>query len=183
MQVRAEAPSRSQRGYNLVEVLVAVAVTGVVIISVMTLFFLGQKNVYSGKQMTAANAVATRVLEDFSMMAAYDVISNFGLTDSTTRSTNVVAGTSYPLSVLRASDGTINSTTDPGGYMARWAALVPATTFNSGRLSIIITPASPVDSTKPITTAQVLRVRGVVEWRENRRRRTVVFDSSKAQRP
>lgn len=174
---------RAESGYNLVETLVALAMTGVVVLSIMTLFFMGQKNVYSGKQMSAANAVATRVLEDLSLMSSLDLQSNFGLDDTTTLATNVVAGTSYTGSVLRATDGTINSTTDPSGYLARWQALVPSSTFLNGRVALILTPADPVDTDDPVTTAQVIRVRGVVEWNEGRRRRFITFDASKLQRP
>ncbi len=176
---------RAQAGYNLVEVLVALAMTGVVILSVMTLFALGQRNVYSGRQMTAANAVATRVLEDLSLMAAYDLLTNFGLNDTTTFSTNTVAGTTFAGSVLRATDGTIDATTDPGGYLARWQPLVTGVPFvnTNCRVVLVITPANPIDALEPVTTAQVVRVRGYVEWREGRRNRSIAFDSTKLQRP
>lgn len=184
MRIRTRRASRrGQAGYNLVETLVAVAMTGVVILSIMTLFFLGRRNVYSGKQMTAANAVATRVLEDLSLMSATDILSNFGITDATTLSSNTVAGTAYAGSVLRATNGTINSTTDAGGYLARWLTLVPSSTFANGRVSLVITPANPVDSDDPVSTAQVVRVRGFVQWAEGARTRYVTFESSRLQRP
>lgn len=174
---------RREAGYNLVETLIAVAMTGVVILSIMTLFFLGRRNVYSGKQMTAANAVATRVLEDLSLMTATDVLSNFGVTDASTLEANTVAGIVYAGSVLRATDGTISSATDPEGYLARWLALVPASTFANGRVTLVITPANPVTVATPVSTAQVVRVRGFVQWSEGPRNRSVTFESSRLQRP
>ena len=123
----------SAAGYSLIEVLVATALTGTVILSIMTLFFLARRNVYSGKQMSAANAVATRVLEDISLMTATDVLSNFNVTNSTTRATNTVGGISYPASVLRDTNGTIDATTDTSGYLARWKALRTGATFEGAR--------------------------------------------------
>ena len=174
---------RSEAGFNLIEVLVAVAITGVVILSIMTLFFLGRRNVYSGKQTTKANSVATRVLEDLSSMSAADVVSNFGIDDDTTLADRTILGTAFPQSVLRDTSGTIDNTTDPSGYLARWQTLLPATEFRGGKIQLIITPANPTDNTSPVSTAQVVRVRGIVYWTEGHRDRTVVFDSSKLYRP
>lgn len=182
-RTRKTSARGGEAGYNLVETLVAVAMTGVVILSIMTLFFLGRRNVYSGKQMSAANAVATRVLEDLSLMSAQDIRSNFGLDDTTTLAANAVAGTSYAGSVLRATNGTIDSTTDAGGYLARWLTLVPGSAFANGRVTLVITPANAVDAALPVSTAQVIRIRGFVQWSEGARTRSVPFEASKLQRP
>jgi type II secretory pathway pseudopilin PulG len=171
-------------GYSLVEVLVAVAMMGVVLLSIVTLFFAGRRNVYNGKQMSAANAVATRVLEDLSLMSATDIITDFGLTDTTTLASNSVGGVSYAGSVLRDTKGTVNGTTDPSGYLGRWQALVNSQSqFKNGRVVLVITPAQPILNTSPVITAQVVRLRGIVEWQEGVRRRSVTFDASKLQRP
>jgi prepilin-type N-terminal cleavage/methylation domain-containing protein len=174
---------RNQAGFNLIEVLVAVAITGVVILSIMTLFFMGRRNVYSGKQTSKANAVATRVLEDLALMSAADVLSNFNIDDDTSLADRTILGTSFPDSVLRDTSGTVDSTTDPSGYLARWKDLLPTTDFRGGKLQLVITPANPTDSDNPVSTAQVVRVRGIVYWTEGHRDRTVVFDSSKLYRP
>jgi prepilin-type N-terminal cleavage/methylation domain-containing protein len=174
---------RKQRGYNLVEVLIATAILGILLLSIVTLFFIGRRNVYSGKQLTAANAVATRVLEDLALMSAPDVVLNFGLNDQTSMSNHTVAGVDYPNSILLDTNGTINSTTDPSGYLGRWKTLVTGTAFNRGRLFLIVTPRSPAVNARPITTAQVVRLRGVVQWNESVRTRSITFDTSKLQRP
>jgi len=172
-------------GYSLVEVLVAVAMMGVVLLSIVTLFFAGRRNVYNGKQMSAANAVATRVLEDLSLMSAIDILDNFNVNDNTTLSANSVGGVSYPGSVLRDTKGTVSTATDPAGYLARWQALVNNndTQFKDGRVVLVITPVQPIDNDQPVYTAQIVRLRGIVEWKEGVRRRSVVFDASKLQRP
>ena len=174
---------RPEKGYSLVEVLIAATITGVVIMSIFTVITLAQRNVKSGKQMTAANAVATRVLEDLSLMSATDVVLNFGLDNATTLSSNTVNGVAYPGSVLRDTDATINATVDPSGYLSRWQGLVGQATFRKGRVLLVITPANPRVNGEPVTTAQVIRVRGFVEWSEGIRRRRISFESSKLQRP
>lgn len=186
MQQQTKA-RRHDSGFNLVETLLAMAILGVILMSVVTLFFIGRRNVYSGKQMSAANAVATRVLEDLSLMSATDVLDSFRL-PTATMTDNTVASVSYPGSILRDTNGTIDAATnDAAGYLSRWHDLVDDTTeLPNGRVVLIVTPQQPTDNSsmaQRISTAQVLRIRGVVEWTEGIRRRTVTFDSSKLQRP
>ena len=50
---------KRQSGYSLVEVLVAIAITAVVLLTVITLFYMGRRNVYSGKQTTQAVSIGT----------------------------------------------------------------------------------------------------------------------------
>src|SRR5205814_7409807 len=72
-----------QHGYSLIEVLIAMAITSVVLLTVVTLFYMGRRNVYSGKQMTYAVSVGTRMLEDLSAQTSSDVLSSFNVTDAT----------------------------------------------------------------------------------------------------
>jgi prepilin-type N-terminal cleavage/methylation domain-containing protein len=186
MQQQTKA-RRHDSGFNLIETLLAMAILGVILMSVVTLFFIGRRNVYSGKQMSAANAVATRVLEDLSLMSATDVLDAFRLQAASLTSNNV-ANVSYANSILRDSNGTIDAATnDAAGYLTRWHDLVDtANELPNGRVVLIITPTQPTNSSTMalrITTAQVIRIRGVVEWSEGLRRRNVTFDSSKLQRP
>lgn len=187
MKTEPVIKSRSlQAGYNLIEVLVAVAITGVVIMSIFTVITLARRNVYSGKQLSAGNAVATRVLEDLSMMSATDIVLNFNLpTNSSSYTANTVDSVSYPGSTLRDTSGTINTTNDPSGYLARWKTLLGTgdAQFFNPRVVLVITPASSTNNSDYAATAQVIRVRGFVEWSEGIRRRNVSFESSKLQRP
>lgn len=178
---------RSESGYNLVETLIATAILGVILMSILTLFFIGRRNVYSGKQMSAANAVATRVLEDLALMSGSEVIDNFRLTNDTL-SMHTYNEVDYASSVIRDTATPISSTTnDGGGYLQRWHDLLDEMDdLNDGRVFLIITPSQPLDNTSAATrirTAQVVRIRGFVEWKEGIRKRHVLFDSSKLQRP
>lgn len=173
---------RAERGYNLIEVLIAMALLGTVIMAISTLFYMGRRNVYSGKQMTKVSAVGTRVLEDLSAMSGDDVLTNFNIDSTTTLASNTVAGVTYPNSVVRKTS-TFATADDPSGYLARWVALLGSSEMSNGVVTLVITPANPSIVAQPIDSAQTVRVRAVVEWREGRRRRSAVYDASKIRRP
>lgn len=166
---------KSERGYNLVEVLVAMAILSSVLLSIITLFFFGRRNVYSGKQMTLANAVATRVSEDLIPLSRNTLYSAFAVTDATTLSDPTVAGKSYD-DVYVVS--TANVATDPQGYLGRWKTLMQEKHFQDGRVSLVLKPTM-AETGKPFTSADIVQIRIVVEWKEGRRSRTVVLDTVK----
>ena len=116
-------------------------------------------------------------------MTATDVLSNFNITNTTTRATNTVGGISYAGSVLRDTSGTIDATTDTSGYLARWKTLLTSASFGGGRVVLVITPATPFVNASPVSTAQTVRVRTIVQWDEGLRTRTIFFDASRLQRP
>ena len=135
---------KRQDGYSLIEVLIAIAITAVVLLTVITMFYMGRRNVYSGKEMTAASAVGTRILEDMSTMTALQIQNNFGLVDSpnplatvkleglgivnTVTSTAGAFGSaggeeSFPNSVLRNTSACTPGATkcpDPGGGITNY---------------------------------------------------------------
>ncbi len=191
------------RGYSLVEVLIAVAITGFVLLSVVTLFYMGRRNVYSGKQMTYAVSVGTRVMEDLSSMTTADVLSNFGIDDSTGRQDVVVCSNNLlPLGTTtcpafsssqagysRFTDSserdtqTITTGTDPGHYLTNWSALVTGADLTNGKVGLVITPRNPTNVAAPWTTAQFTRIRVYVQWDEAKgRTRVAFFDTSKVNR-
>ena len=97
------------RGYSLVEMLVAIALTGVVVLSILTLFSLARSNVYAGRQMTHAISVGTRIMEDLSGLPLADVYSAFNITDTTALAPVTVAPASLPESTY--TDSIVRSTT------------------------------------------------------------------------
>jgi prepilin-type N-terminal cleavage/methylation domain-containing protein len=139
------------KGYSLVEVLVAIAITSVVLLTVVTLFYMGRRNVYSGKQTTVAVSIGTRVLEDLSTMTAEDIRTHFKI-DDTSRTTvtlrNVpAAGTTganagnviFADSVQRDTSGCTLSgsgstakwdcgTNDVDGYLSKWMSTLSTET-------------------------------------------------------
>ena len=186
--MKALRHSHSERGYNLVEVLIAMGILGSVLLGIFSLFVMGRKNVYSGKQMTRAVAVGTRVMEDLSVLTRGDVQRAFRLATGTgtpptpvALSTVTVAGQSFPNSVLRLSTDTVN---DVDGYLGRWNALLNQQNFANGLVSMVITPVEPRAGFPAATTvnAPIYRIRVFVEWDEENRERFIALDTSKLDR-
>jgi prepilin-type N-terminal cleavage/methylation domain-containing protein len=178
---RARTALRRQRGYNLVETLIAMALLGTVLLSVMTLFVWGRKNVYSGKQMTRAVAVGTRVMEDLSALTRSNVEDAFNLTAFTLDDVDI-AGETYEDSILRVSTETTN---DPMNYLSRWNALLGQENFANGLVSMVITPVDPEAASgtpASISGSPIYRIRVYVQWNEETRRRSIVFDTTKVDR-
>ncbi len=195
-----------QHGYSLIEVLIAMAITSVVLLTVITLFYMGRRNVYSGKQMTAAAAMGTQIMEDLSTMTAQDLGTNFNMDDSTTLGTvtlqNVVGASggqiSFDNSIGRDSSACTVATSplytitncgnDPNGFMAKWLrTLIPqankTSVMTNPLIGIVFTPRNPTIVSQKFTTAQFIRARVYISWQEGpTRRRYAFFDTTKVNR-
>lgn len=194
--MRTMLSTRRQSGYNLVEVLLAMAMLGVVTISIFTLFFMGRRNVYSGKQTSQAIAIGTQVLEDiqplnrtmlyngafgiaatatggaFTIPAASAGGQAYAYTNSNIRSTNATLLSSPPTD--------ISTDNNPPGLIARWTGLL-GTKLTNGSVTVVLTPdRDPTNNPAQYGTAQLLRVRVLVRWQEANRSREVVLDTVKA---
>jgi len=179
---------QSERGFNLVEVLVAMAITGVVIVTISTLFYLGRQNVYSGKQMTAAVSVATRISEDLSHMQRSEVYSQFNIDGEASLTTHTIFGRAYDSSIVRATD--VADDVDPakndvGGYMAAWYALMKDN-YNTPKITLVFMPrlntVAPATDTGATPQSTLLQIRAIIEWNEGLRHRYLVIDAVKTQR-
>lgn len=190
------AKHRRQAGYNLVEVLLAMAMLGVVTISIFTLFFMGRRNVYSGKQVSQAVAVGTQVLEDLQPLNRQMLYNGgFGIAATSagaalTMPAVVTGGQSYAFtnSMIRSTNATIiasppadiSTENTPPGLLTRWTTLL-GTKLTNGSVTVILTPdQDAVNTPAQFGTAQLLRVRVFVRWQENSRTREVVLDTVKA---
>ncbi|HEV8659010.1 MAG TPA: prepilin-type N-terminal cleavage/methylation domain-containing protein [Thermoanaerobaculia bacterium] len=171
-----------ERGYNLVEVLIAMALMGTVLMSIMGLFYFGRRNVYSGKEMTEAVAVGTHVLEDLNTMTKDGVVFAFVL-PAGVGTANTVGGQSFPNSFVRTTTN-ISAATDASGFLQRWQdEMVNNSKFQNGVISIVFTPTADGTNAPPqMATSTVIKMRVFVEWGEAIRRRQVVLDSVKIER-
>lgn len=181
----------NERGYNLVEMLIAIAILGTVTVSLMTLFFMGTSNIYSGKQMTRANSIGTLVLEDLSSLTHPDVMQGFGITSATALgavdvdTTRALPNDLYASSVLRRSNS-IGTGHDPRGLLARWQAAIDTDgILANGYVAIVMTPRNPNPTGATLTAgnATTMRVRVLVRWTEGIRPRQVIMDTFKLNRP
>ena len=197
--------NRKTNGYSLIEVLIAIAITSVVLLTVITLFYMGRRNVYSGKQQTVAVASGTQILEDLSTMTAQDLGTNFSIDDATALVTitlqgvadgpngqlafdNSIGRDSSNCTVATATPYAIACTNDPNGYMAKWLRTLSPQGDKSSVLTnpivgLVITPRSPAVPASQFTTARFIRARVYVSWEEgSKRRRYAFFDTTKVNR-
>lgn len=167
-------------GYSLVEVLIAMAILGTVLMSILTLFVFGRRNVYSGRQMTRATSVSTHVMEDLVPLTPEEFYTTFGITSTTTLGTNTVAGVSYTDSIIRrAADAACGA--DCQRYFTNWNALLVPARMQDATLALVIMPLDRATASNP-TTARRLVIRTVTEWREGPRIRQVSLDITKLNR-
>ncbi|HXG57552.1 MAG TPA: hypothetical protein VNL91_00830, partial [Thermoanaerobaculia bacterium] len=132
--------NKREQGYNLVETLIAMALLGTVLISVVTLFVFGRSNVYSGKQMTAAIAAGTVVQEDLTVLSKTDLVTFFDLA-AATPGVNNVGGTTYTNSIVVTTNPPTTLTNANGiAYRDKWAALMTRDKFTDGKISLVFRP-------------------------------------------
>lgn len=196
---------RAEAGFNLIELLIAIALLGVVVLSLMTLFTLARSNVTSGRQMTHAISVGTRIMEDLSGLALDDIYANHNITNATAMVDFDVPPTtlpqsSYEDSIRRSSAdvavaGTrctgatlITFTNDPRQFMQRWyCQLVGPNSdkISDGQITLVFMPRKELDTAAALApeNAAVVKIRVLIRWREGLRRRQVVFDTTKFNRP
>lgn len=190
---RTSVSRRSERGFNLVEVLIAMALLGTVLITIMTLFYMGRSNVYSGKQTSVAVSIATHAMEDLSARSKNDVLAAFnaGATapdDVDVDTTSAAMATDlYADSVLRVSTAAADvdpAQNDKKGLLKKWSDDAKKR-LDRALVAVVLTPqvAYPVGGAVTMANATIMRVRVIVRWNESGRRREVILDSVKAARP
>lgn len=185
----------SSAGYNLVEVLIAVAILGVVAISISALFFIGRKNVYSGRQASQAVVIGTQVLEDLAPLTREQIFNGaFGIATTATGSdftlprVSGLEAMSFENSRIRSTNATIlasppadiQTQTTPPGFLTKWQNAV-GQRLDEGSVTVILTPTSdPTNTPAQFGTAQLLRIRVIVRWNETGRSREAIWDTVKS---
>lgn len=179
--MRDTSSRRAERGYNLVEVLIAMALLGTVLLSIVTLFVFGRRNVYSGKQLTRATSVTTQVIEDLQPLSVVSLNTNFQIDADTPLESPKIAGVDYDDVIVRSTDDLSEQDAAGPKYLNRWANLIPASAMSGGRVTVVIKPDDMFTAGDP-TTAAILRVRVITEWTEAARARSVTADLVKFNR-
>ena len=185
--------TNKRNGYSLVEVLIAMGILGTVLIAIMTLFVWGRRNVYSGKQMSRAIAIGDRILEDLAPLTKKDIYNGaFNMADTATPTTSVaILGTTYTNCSIRSTKANVipsapsdiqSQTTDGPDFLGKWQTQMGSDLANASVTLLLQPTADPTNNPPRFGTAQVLRVRVIVQWDESagsRRGRNVVLDTVK----
>lgn len=178
-----------ERGYSLVEVLIAMAILGSVLLSIMTLFVFGRRNVYAGKQMTRATAASTHVMEDLGPITTTDFYPAFGIIATTPIVASATVGGVAYTNVITRKQANFAAGTTGRRYFDNWMALMDANRVQGGDITLVIMPRDlPTATPNNPTTARRLIIRSVTEWAETQggavggRRRQVSLDITKLNR-
>jgi len=143
------ATARAQRGFSLVEVVLALALLGTVLIAISGLFALGSRQLQSGREQTTALAVARDVLEE---MDAWGFDQLYGA--------YAIPGTD--------AEGTVD--TRSPGYASRWQDTLAG--LDGGYAEIHIEALAPGGGSPPaLEQAEAIRIRVTVHWVEGARER------------
>jgi prepilin-type N-terminal cleavage/methylation domain-containing protein len=185
-------PRENERGFNLIEVIVAMGLLGTVLVAIMTLFFWGRQHVYAGRQLTKANALGTRVLEDMSPLTKQDIYNGLFAIDDTAAGTSVtIAGVTYANARIRSTNATLIAsppsdiqTQKSGGpdLLGKWTTQL-GSNLQDGSVTLIMQPKIDPANASPNETfggSQLLQLRVLVMWREAKRNRSLEIDSVKA---
>jgi prepilin-type N-terminal cleavage/methylation domain-containing protein len=194
---RNKQSDAAERGYSIVEVLVAMAILSVVLLSLVTLFYMARRNVYSGKTMTQAVAIGTHVTEDLAHMSVASLYELFAITPATTPADRTILGTTYTGAIVRSTSNTI-MTNPPGditgesdpdgtgpatGFLTSWRNEIQQNhKLDRGVVTLVIQPTQPVTpvfNTDGRPNAAIVRIRTIVSWADGTRHRNVTFDTSK----
>ena len=180
-------------GYSLIEVLIALAITSIVLLTVVTLFYMGKRNIYSGKQQSYAVSIGTRILEDLSGFTAADLLDAFTLDDTITLGNVTVQGVTYANSFQRDTTTCTAAATPPPNWdctgdkanvwlLSNWKDTIDPTKLQDAVVGVIFTPTNPVDSTKKVSTARFIKMRVYIQWKEAQRQRVAYFDTTAVNR-
>ena len=160
-----------RKGYNLIEVLIAMALLSWVVLVIVGLFTYGQRGVYSGKTQTRAVAVCQKVYEDLRNMPSYAMkFQMFGAANGdASKSTTYTPTSSNPFTA-----GEVLHTT-----LEAWKAALEDLSSSSS-MTTVLTPVMKVDTSAALAigNSYFIHYRVQVNWSEGLRTRHVTVDFS-----
>ena len=142
---------REQGGFSFIEIIVAIAVLGGVLVSIASMFILGGRQVKTGKTMTQATTFAHAIMETYDQQSFTALYTGLG---------GAATGTSL----------TVYSNVT-GSPIASWQAqIAPKLENGVARVDLV-----PIGSASPLQfgTATALRLTVRINWNELGRPQTV----------
>jgi type II secretory pathway pseudopilin PulG len=141
---------RAERGFSLIEVILAIGIMAGVLISISSMFVLGGRQVKGGKTMTEATVLAHDLMEEFDSASFTGLYTGLG-----------AAGTDTTKTVL---------STTGGSPIAAWQAEIDGKLEN-GVAEVNILPIGP--GTPDFATADGIKLTVTVSWSELGRAQSV----------
>ena len=144
---------RAERGFSLVEVVLALGLLAGVLISISGLFIIGAKQVQSGKASSEAVALGRTILEEMNRWSLRQSYLVFGYDG---------AATSY----------SVDTRTNAAAEAVRWQSIVDPSLAN-GYATIQLQSLGPGGTPPDMSASRAIRVLVTVNWDEGPRHRTV----------
>jgi len=151
---------KTESGYSLVEVLIALGLMTGVMVAVCSMFVLGGTYVKAGKQLTQATALAQNIMEDLnkhSYTGAYLFLQG---------------ASPDPNATSASSDTRVTSSVADGA----WGPDIRTKLFG-GYAVVNMTPIGGTASPARFSTGEGVRVTVTLGWKELRRNRTVKVEN------
>jgi prepilin-type N-terminal cleavage/methylation domain-containing protein len=150
--VDREPRARHQNGFSLVEVILALALLGTVMIAMSGLFTLGSRQVDSGRKHSEALAAAQDILEEMSVWSFHGLYETFGDDGSAV---------------------TLTADTLNNAFAQKWQPYL-AESFAPGTYAEITLDSMTQTGSPPVlNSAQCIQVTVTVYWTESLRERKV----------
>lgn len=149
-----------QRGFSLIEVIIALGLLTAVLVAIASMFVLGQSSVRSGRELTEATSIAQHVLEDVNKLS-YNGLQVFFV-----GAQNLTTLTSYTADTRVASSYA----------QTQYKPLIDDQLFK-GYALIVLQPIG--GNVKPAVwaTGEAMRITVTVYWTELRRNRSVSMET------
>lgn len=166
----------NRKGYNLIEVLISMALLAWVVLVISGLFIYGQKGVYSGKIQTKAVAVGQKVYEDIKNLPNYDQKYNV-FRDSGNATLN--GKTTWTVTIAPASTNPHTEGEVLWQVIEGWQQVL-ADIGSTAEIQAVLTPEIAVDTAAAASFGNSFYIHYhiQVQWAEGLRNRRVTFDFS-----
>ncbi len=147
--------SFNEKGFNLVEVIVAIGLLAGVLLSIAGLFTYGGRFVKSGKEMTEALSIAQDILEELDKLGYKSLYTEFG---------SLVTDTSCTVDTITNS------------FAQKWQPGIDEK-LQEGKATITLEPVGGSLSPPTFASGRGMRITIIVDWKENIRQRDVKLAS------
>lgn len=144
-----------RRGFNLIEVMVALGLLAGVLVSIAGLFTYGARFVKSGREMTEALSIAQDIIEELDKLSYKQLYSQFGCAST---ATSCVADT------------------ETNSYAQQWQSNIEEK-LNEGLATITLEPLGGTASPPTFSSGLAIRITVLVEWSEGLRQRELELAS------
>lgn len=144
---------RGERGLNLIEVVVALALLAAVLLSISGMFIQGSQSVDTGRLLTEATSLGNDILEEMDKWGYTQIYTNFG---------------------KASTDGAFSVDTKTNTFAQRWQAGIDQHLPNmSAKATIAVTPMNG----STFGAASGIRIQVTVDWSRELHARNVTVET------